>query len=122
MAGIKKAIKNSKKPKKKPSKATLQKGKKAWMKKNKVKKTSPIKRNGGGVKSERAARSRSRRAKAGARQKAGKAQSSTRKTKHPTYTSASYTSTNMQTGKQTKSGGHKVRSTPKGVKRAGGKK
>ena len=75
--------------------------------------------NGRGVKSERAARSRRRRAKAGARQKAGKSQSSTRKTKHPTYRSKSYTSTNMQTGKQTKSGGHKVRSTPKGVKRVG---
>ena len=38
MAGIKKAIKKSKKPKKKPSKSTLERGKKAWMKKNKVKK------------------------------------------------------------------------------------
>ena len=36
--GIKKAIKNSKKPKKKPSAKQLQRGKKAWLKKNKVKK------------------------------------------------------------------------------------
>ena len=40
MAGgkIKKAIKKSKKPKKKPSSSSMQKGKKMWMKKNKVKK------------------------------------------------------------------------------------
>ena len=37
--GIKKAIKKSRTPKKKPSKATLARGKKSWMKKNKVKKS-----------------------------------------------------------------------------------
>ena len=36
--GIKKAIKKSKNPKKKPSAKQLQRGKKTWMKKNKIKK------------------------------------------------------------------------------------